>query len=263
MWVDSHCHLDSGTFLKEGVEHIIERAHRNRISHMLSISVSMGTFPALLQLVKNYDHVYCTTGIHPCHVHDQGEGQVTIEQIITATQHDKVVGIGETGLDYYHRQDTIELQKRLFRMHIQACLETDMPIVIHAREADEDIIKILKEEALGKGLRGVLHCFSSTRALMEFGLELGLHVSFSGIITFKRAEELRNMCRDVPFDRLLVETDAPYLAPEPYRGKRCEPAYVSYTGRKLAEIHDISEEKMAQITKNNFFSIFNKINEND
>ena len=262
MWVDSHCHLDSGTFIKEGVDQVVERARLNRVEHMLSISISMGTFPALLKLVESYDDVHCTTGIHPCHVQDDGEDQVTIDDLINATKHDKVVGIGESGLDYFHRQDTKELQKRLFRMHIQASLETDLPLVIHARDADADIIQILKEEALGKGLRGILHCFSSTRDLMETGLDLGLHISFSGIITFKRADELRDMCKDVPLDRLLVETDAPYLAPDPYRGKRNEPAYVSYTGRRVADVHGISEEEMAKITKNNFYNLFSKINSN-
>lgn len=262
MWVDSHCHLDSGTFIKEGVDDVVERARLNRVDHMLSISVSMGTFPALLKLVKGYDDVHCTTGIHPCHVHDDGEDAVTLQQIVDATQHSKVVGIGESGLDYFHCQDTIDLQKRLFRMHIQAALETDLPLVIHAREADDDIIKILTEEATGKGLCGVLHCFSSTRALMDVGLDLGLHVSFSGIVTFNSAKELQEMCKDVPLDRLLVETDAPYLAPTPYRGKRNEPAYVSHTGRKVAEIHGVDEDEMAKITKNNFFKLFNKINNN-
>ena len=159
-------------------------------------------------------------------------------------------------------QDTKELQHRLFRMHIQAALETDLPLVIHAREADEDIITILQEEAMGKGLRGILHCFSSGRGLMDVGLDLGLHVSFSGIVTFNSAKSLRDMCKDVPLNRLLVETDAPYLAPNPYRGKRNEPAYVSYTGRKVADIHGVNEQEMAEITKNNFFNLFNKIKAN-
>ncbi len=262
MWVDSHCHLDSGTFIKEGVDQVIERARLNRVEHMLSISVSMGTFSTLLKLVERYDDVHCTAGVHPCHVHDAGEDQVTINDLIASTKHDKVVGIGESGLDYYHRTDTKDLQQRLFRMHIQASLETDLPLVIHAREVDEDMIKILKEEVGADQIRGVLHCFTGSRTLMEVGVELGLHVSFTGVVTFKSNQNLRDICKDVPLDRLLVETDAPYLAPEPYRGKRCEPAFVSYTGRCVAAVHGVREEEMEKKTTDNFYNLFNKINRN-
>lgn len=227
---------------------------------MLSINCLIREeFDGLLSLVKPLDNVWCTVGTHP---HDAGrddEISVTLDELISlASSHEKVVGIGECGLDYFYKHSPVEDQKECFRKHIRACLSLDMPMVVHARDADDDIIRIIYEETGGKGMRGVMHCFSSSPQMGFEALDLGFHISFSGILTFKKSEELRDFAREVPLDRLLVETDAPYLAPEPYRGEMNHPALVVHTGKLLAELKKVSFEEMGKITSSNFFSLFSK-----
>lgn len=261
MWIDSHCHLNHTKFTDTATpDQLVKNANNNGVDGMLSICCRMSDeFPQILSMVKRFENVWCTIGTHP---HDAGkpeEKAIPQEQLVKMALSDpKIVGIGETGLDYYYKNSTPEDQDLSFRKHICACIESDMPMVVHARDADDDIARIIGEEGQGTSLTGVMHCFSSGRELAESALEMGFYISFSGIVTFKQADELRAIARDVPLDRILVETDAPYLAPEPYRGKINQPAYVSHTGKVLADIHKISEEDMARHSSNNFFRLFKR-----
>lgn len=259
MWVDSHCHLTHEK-MEVTPEQAVQRAGEAGVSALLTISCQVsGDFPEVLATAKKFDNVWCSIGTHP---HDAGldsEKAITQDNLVELAQSDpKIVGIGETGLDYYYDNSEREDQRESFRKHIRAAIETELPLIIHAREADDDIYAIVKEESAGKELRGVMHCFSSGAALAENMLAMGFYISFSGIVTFNNADDLREIARNVPLDRILVETDAPYLAPVPHRGKANEPAYVVHTGKFLAELKDVSEEEMAKTTTDNFHKLFNK-----
>ncbi len=264
MWVDSHCHINFPDFqtMEGGVDSVVERARLNRVTHMLNISTHTQKLPQSLALTDSYSNVFSSVGVHPHNVLDEGEAHITADDLITLAQHPKIIAIGESGLDYHYDFAPKEAQHAMFRAHILATAKTGLPLVIHAREADDDIIKILQEMCeqpeVKTHLKGVMHCFSSTAQLAEFALEIGFHISFSGVLTFKNAINLQEIAKTVPLDRLLVETDAPYLAPIPYRGKTNEPAYVSHTGRFLAGLHDTDEHEMARITTDNFFNLFSK-----
>lgn len=261
MWIDSHCHLNHDKLQPLGAaEQVVAAANAAGIDGMVSINCQIvEEFQGLVDLVTPLKNVWCTIGTHPHDASVPAEKAITLDELIRLAQSSpKVVGIGESGLDYFYKNSTVEDQHTSFRKHIQACLATDIPIVIHARDADEDVIRLIREETNGKGMRGVMHCFSSGAKMAEEAVDLGFHISFSGILTFKNSEELRNIARKVPQDRLLVETDSPYLAPEPYRGKTNQPAYVSHTGAVLANLHEMPPEKMATITTENFFSLFNR-----
>lgn len=260
MWIDSHCHLNHKKITALGsVDRLVEDAGKNGVDAMLTICCRISDeFPEILKIAKTHPNVWCTVGTHPHEASNESEKNTSLQDLIKASSSDsRVVGIGESGLDYYYNNSSIEDQKSSFIKHIEACLETNLPIVVHAREADDDIIQMIREHGQGK-LRGVMHCFSSSRKMAEEALALGFYISFSGILTFKQATDLRDIARFVPLDRLLVETDAPYLAPEPHRGTINQPAYVGYTGRILAGIKAVSEEKMASICKENFFTLFDK-----
>ncbi|MEO1142348.1 MAG: TatD family hydrolase, partial [Pseudomonadota bacterium] len=204
-----------------------------------------------------HDSIYCSVGTHPHNAHE--ELDISTDEIVDLTKHDKVVAVGEAGLDYYYRKDFAKEQAEGLRNHITAARETQLPLVIHSRDADDDMISILGDE-MGKGsYPAVLHCFSSGRELAERGIEFGHYVSFSGILTFKGSQELRDIAADLPLDRLLVETDAPYLAPTPHRGKRNEPSYVVNTASVLAEAKGVSEEEIWKATTDNFFRLFSKV----
>ncbi|MBL6933738.1 MAG: TatD family hydrolase [Rhodospirillales bacterium] len=255
MLVDSHCHLDFPDF-EEDMDDIVARADAAGVKHMLSICTHVTKFDPVLALAEHYDNIFCTVGIHPHNA--EMEPEVTSEHLIRMAANAKVVGFGETGLDFFYDKSPRDIQKRQFRAHIQAAREAGLPLVVHTRDADEDMAEILKEEA-GKGsFSGLLHCFSSSRQLAETAMDLGLYLSISGIVTFNKADELRDIVRDTPLDRLLVETDAPYLAPVPQRGKRNEPAFTRHTAEKVAEIKGISFEEVATVTTRNFFSLFTK-----
>lgn len=261
MWIDSHCHLNHDKLQPLGeAEKVVAAANAAGIDGMVSINCQIAEeFQGLVDLVTPLKNVWCTIGTHPHDASAEAEKAITLDELIRLSQSSpKVVGVGESGLDYFYKNSSVEDQHSSFRKHIQACLATDLPLVIHARDADEDVIRLLREETNGKGMRGVMHCFSSGAKMAEEAVDLGFHISFSGILTFKNSEELRNIARRVPLDRLLVETDSPYLAPEPYRGKTNQPAYVSHTGTVLAHLHEMLPEKMAAITTENFFSLFNK-----
>lgn len=264
MWIDSHCHLNFPDFQKMegGVDAVIERARLNKISHMLTISTHTARLKECLDIAERFDPVFCSVGVHPHNVAEDGESRITTDDLVRLSQHPKIIAIGETGLDYHYDFAPKDIQHTQFRAHIRAAAATGLPLVIHAREADHDIIAILKEEreALSdpSHLKGVMHCFSSTKALADFAVSIGFYISFSGVLTFKNATDIQEIAKSIPHDRLLVETDAPYLAPIPYRGKTNEPAYVSHTGRFLANLHGLGETEMARITSDNFFTLFSK-----
>ncbi len=256
MLVDSHCHLDFPDFAEELPE-IVSRAENAGIGRMVTICTRVARFPEILAVAERFESVYCSVGTHPHNSHE--ETDVTAGQLVDLADHPKVVAIGEAGLDYFYRKDHAAAQAAGLRVHIEAARVSGLPLVIHSRDADDDMIAILEEET-GKGaFPAVLHCFSSGRELMERGVSLGLYVSFSGILTFKRSDELRDIAADVPMDRLLVETDAPYLAPQPWRSKRNEPSYVAHTCDVLAEVRSKSCEEMRAITTQNFFRLFSKV----
>jgi len=261
MWIDSHCHLNHERNTPgDSPAEIVARAKAAGVDGMLSINCQIATeFSDLLEIVRPLQNVWCSIGTHP---HDAGlpeEKAITLDRLIElANSNDKVVGIGESGLDYYYDHSPRVDQEESFRKHIRACIATDLPLIVHARDADDDIIRVIRSENTDKKLRGVLHCFSSGPLLAEKALEEGFFVSFSGIVTFKKSKELQDIVKTIPLERILVETDAPFLAPEPFRGKTNEPALVSYTGKFVANLKEIDEQSMATISKNNFFSLFNK-----
>ena len=256
MLVDSHCHLDFPDFEAER-DAVVERARAAGIGRMVTISTRVKRFAEIRAIAEAYDDVFCSVGTHPHNAAD--EPDVTADDLMRLATHPKVVAIGEAGLDYFYDRSPREAQAEGFRTHIAAARETGLPLVIHARDADEDVAAILTEET-GKGaFPFILHCFSSGRALAETGVKLGGYVSFSGILTFKKSEELREIARDLPRERLLVETDAPYLAPVPHRGKRNEPAFVAHTAAVLAETTGVSADEIAAITTDNFFRLFSKM----
>lgn len=254
--VDSHCHLDFDTFEEERDE-VIARARRAGVCRMVTISTRISTFPRIRAIAEQYDDVFCSVGIHPQQAGE--EEPVSVEELVGFAEHPKVVGIGESGLDYFYDSAPRDRQSTSFRTHIRAAQETGLPLIVHARDADGDVAALLEEEYARKPYKGVLHCFSSGRELAERALDIGFYVSLSGILTFKNAEDIRATVRDVPMDRLLVETDSPYLAPIPKRGKRNEPAYVAFTHAALAELRGVSEEEMARHTTRNFFRLFDKV----
>ena len=256
MLVDSHCHLDFPDFDADR-DAVLERARARGVGRMVTISTRVRQFDRLRAIVEREDDVFCSVGTHP-HNADE-ETEVTTAELLRIAEHPKVVAIGEAGLDYHYLHSTPDSQAAGFRRHIAAARESGLPLIVHARDADADIAAILTEEA-GKGAySAVLHCFSSGRDLAMRGLDLGFHVSFSGILTFKNAEAIRSIAAEVPMDRLLVETDAPYLAPAPHRGRRNEPAFVADTAKVLAEVMKVTEAEIADRTTENFFRLFSKV----
>jgi TatD DNase family protein len=255
MLIDSHCHLDY--FRLDEIEGILARAAAAGVGEVVSIGTRLAESEKLRALASAHANVWCTVGVHP---HNAGEGVVpTPEAIAAETTHPKVIGVGESGLDYFYDKAPRERQQATFRAHIQAARLSGLPLAIHARDADADIATILRDEwDNGGNFRFVLHCFSSTRALAEAGVALGGYVSFSGILTFPKSNELREIARDLPADRLLVETDAPYLAPVPNRGKRNEPAFVVHTAAVLAQVRGLEPAALADLTTANFRRLFRK-----
>ena len=250
--VDSHCHLDFPDFTAER-DAVIERARAAGVETMLTISTRLDQFAGVRAIAEAYDGIWCSVGAHPHEAADHRE--LLAEELIALADHPKVVGIGETGLDFHYDLSPRDVQARVFRAHIAASRASGLPLIIHAREADREIAQILEEE---RPPPGVLHCFSSGRALAEAAIALGFYVSISGIVTFRNAEDLRAIVRDLQVERLLIETDAPYLAPVPYRGKRNEPAFVIATAAAVAKLKGIEESRLAAATRENFFRLFTK-----
>jgi TatD DNase family protein len=256
MLIDTHCHLDFPDFDAER-DAIIERARQAGVTQMVTISTRVKRFETILAIAEEYENVFCSVGTHP-HNADE-ELDIEAADLVRLSAHPKVVAIGEAGLDYFYDNAPRDAQAIGLRRHIAAARETGLPLVIHSRSADEDMAAILTEET-GKGaFPFLLHCFSSGPDLARVGVELGGYVSFSGILTFPKSEELREIAKTVPHDRMIVETDAPYLAPKPFRGKRNEPAYVAHTAQVLAETIGVSTEEIATITTENALRVFSKM----
>lgn len=256
MLVDSHCHLDFSDFEPER-DAVVQRALDAGVKRMVTISTRVRKFDTIRALAEAYDCVYCSVGTHPNNAHE--ELDVTADDLVRLAEHPKVVAIGEAGLDYHYDYAPPEAQRQGFLVHIEAARRTQLPLVIHARSADDDMADILERETEKGAFPFILHCFSSGRALAEKGIELGGYISFSGILTFKNSPEIREIAGIVPRDRLLVETDAPFLAPLPHRGKRNEPSFVQHTAAMLAETIGVSNDEVARITSDNVFRLFSKM----
>lgn len=255
MLVDSHCHLDFPDFADD-LDGVMGRAADAGVGWMVTICTHVTRFEQVLGIAEAYDNVFCSVGIHP---HEAAnEPEVSAEHLMRMAGHPKVVGFGETGLDYHYMHSPREAQQRSFRIHIEAARTSGLPVIVHTREADHDMARILREEYAKGPFAGVLHCFSSGRELADAAIELELHVSLSGIVTFNKATDLRETARHIPLDRLLVETDAPYLAPVPRRGKRNEPAFTAYTAARVAEIKEVDAADFARTTTDTFFRLFAK-----
>lgn len=256
MLVDSHCHLDFPELGSE-LHAVLARAHESGVELMVTISTRVAQFDTLRQIAEHNDNVFCSVGTHPHNAAE--ESDVTVKELVKLSRHPKVVAIGEAGLDYHYDNSPRDVQKTVFRTHIAAARETGLPLVIHAREADDDVAHILEEETEKGAFPFVLHCFTSGAELARRGLALGGYISFSGVLTFKNAEALREIALGVPSDRVLVETDAPYLAPEPHRGRTNEPSFVAHTAARLADVRGVSAAEIAGITTDNFFRLFNTV----
>ena len=254
MLVDSHCHLDFDS-LKADRADLLSRARKVGVGTMVTIGTSKSNIEEVKQLASDNESVWCTVGIHP---HSASSDSFSWEELVRFADHPKVVGIGETGLDYYYDHSSREHQQESFRNHCRAARECGLPLVVHSRNADADTARILEEECEVGDLRGVIHCFSSGHNLARASLQLGFYISISGIVTFKGADSVRAVVESLPTNRLLVETDAPYLAPVPKRGRVNEPAYVAYTAAYIAKIRGVSLGQLAYDTTNNFFDLFQK-----
>ncbi len=256
MIVDSHCHLNclDLTNYETQLNLAIERAKKNDVSHMLCVAIDWEHLDEVLSIAVNYPDISASVGVHP---NENETYDPSVEDLINATSHPKVVAIGETGLDYYRtpEPDLQAKQHERFRRHIQAAIKTNLPLIIHMRDADNDTMKILKEENAAL-VGGVMHCFSSTMDIAKLAMEMNFYISFSGVVTFKNAKALQLVAKEIPKDRLLIETDAPYLAPTPHRGKSNEPAYLHHTAKFLADLRGVKYEEFAATTTHNYFNLF-------
>ena len=255
MLIDSHCHLDFPDFEDELAD-VVTRARTAGIGHFLTICTTLTKFAQVREVAEKYSDISCSVGVHPHNA--ETEPDFTAAELIALAGHPKVVAFGETGLDFFYDHSPRDRQEALFRRHIEAARETGLPVIVHTRDADARMAEILAEERGQGAFPGVVHCFSGGRALAESVVEVGLYISLSGIVTFKSAEALRDVIREVPIERILVETDSPYLAPIPKRGKRNEPAFTTYTAAKVAEIQGVSPDELAAVTTANFFRLFGK-----
>jgi TatD DNase family protein len=251
MLVDSHCHLDFPD-LAQNLPAVLAAMREHDVGHALCVGVTLDKFPNVLAIAEAYDNLYASVGIHPDY---EDEEAVTVEQLACLAAHPKVVAIGETGLDYYRLQGELEWQRERFRIHIRAAIAADRPLIIHTRSAAEDTLRIMREEGAER-IGGVMHCFTESQAVAEQAMELGFYISFSGIVTFKNSGDLKEVAKRIPLERMLVETDAPYLAPVPYRGKTNQPAYVQYVATAIAELRGIALQEVSEATTSNFFRLF-------
>lgn len=265
MLVDSHCHLDFPD-LAADQDAVVARARAAGVAPLLTIGTQMRHADAIKAIAERHQGVFCSVGVHPDHVADDGEA-VSAEQLATHAAHPKVIGFGESGLDYFYQPPTQltheqyhARQQESFREHLRAAAMTGLPVIIHSRQAEADTARLMAEAGAGSNpmLCGVMHCFSSGRSLAEAAVAMGFYISFSGILTFKKSDELRAIAKDLPLDRLLVETDAPFLAPHPLRGKTNEPAFVVHTAAVLAEVKGVTVDEIARLTTENFYRLFKK-----
>ncbi|BDW11112.1 deoxyribonuclease [Polynucleobacter sp. SHI8] len=255
MFIDSHCHLDFEEFSNQ-LDEILLNMKNAQVDKALCISVDVVDYPKVLALASNYVHLYATVGVHPDY---EDTIEPTKDWLVQQAKHPKVVAIGETGLDYYRMNDrpyaSLDWQRDRFRTHIAAAIESQKPLIIHTRSASEDTIRILKEEGADQ-VGGVMHCFTESKEVAKAAMDLGFYISFSGIVTFKNALEIKETCQFVPLDRLLIETDSPYLAPVPHRGKTNQPAWVSHVAEYVAQLKGVSVEQIGQTTSHNFHQLF-------
>lgn len=252
--VDSHCHLDYEPMSLD-ITKTLEQAKQVGVKGFLTIGTKLTNFLTVAQIAENNENVFASVGVHPHEADTISKEHDLVALLKKAAESPKVVAFGETGLDYYYENSPVDIQKMAFREHIQAAVECDLPLIVHTRDAEVDTISLLKEQSQA---RGVLHCFSGSPWLRDQALELGFYISVSGIVTFKKAEDLRNTIKDVPLDRLLLETDSPFLAPEPYRGKPNEPSYMVKTAERLAALKDVAFDDICKQTTQNFLTLFNK-----
>lgn len=257
MFVDSHCHLNFPE-LSENIQSVRQLMHDEAISHALCVSVTLDKFPEVLSLAEQYENFYASVGVHPDYEDIQ---EPTVEELVKLADNPKVVAIGETGLDYFRLKGDLEWQRERFRTHIRAAVITQKPLIIHTRNAVTDTLNIMREEGVER-VGGVLHCFTESLEMALSAIELGFYISFSGIVTFKNAKELKEVAKTIPLDRMLIETDSPYLAPVPYRGKMNQPAYVKYVAQEIANLRGIDIEEVAKATTENFFKLFKQANSN-
>lgn len=256
MLIDSHCHLDY--LQREGDElaEVVARAQAAGVGGMVTIGTKLSEIDAVIAIAERFAQVWCSVGVHPHEAAEQG--QSAPDRLLELARHPKVVGIGETGLDYFYEHSPRAEQRESFRTHIAAARESGLPLIVHSRDADEETLEILGEEQAKGAFTGVIHCFSSGPVLAKGALELGMMISLAGILTFKKAQTLRDTAAEVPMDRLLVETDSPYLAPVPHRGKRNEPAFVQHTAAMLAEVKGVDLAEITRVTTDNFFRLFSR-----
>ncbi|NMM39187.1 MAG: TatD family hydrolase [Glaciimonas sp.] len=260
MYIDSHCHINFPE-LAARMPEVLARMAENHVTHALCVSVDLPDFPQVLALAEQYPHIYASVGVHPDY---EDTPEPSVEQLLALSQHPKVIAIGETGLDYFRLKGDLEWQRERFRTHIRASRTSGKPLIIHTRAASLDTIRIMQEEGAGNldgagGAAGVMHCFTESLEVAEAAMAMGFYISFSGIVTFKSARELQAVARLVPLERILIETDSPYLAPVPHRGKMNEPGFVMHVAEYLADLKGVPLAQVAQQTSDNFFNLFNVI----
>ena len=261
MYIDSHCHLNHDRLQHlGGAGQVVLNAHDADVGGMLTICCRISDeFPDVLAVARAHDRVWCSIGTHPHEASDPAEQAITLDDLVRMARSDpKIVGIGESGLDYFYKHSTPEDQDVSFRKHIRACIETDLPLIVHSRDAEDDTMRIIREEDAGTRLKGVMHCFSSKPSMGFDALDFGFYISFSGIVTFPKSIELQEFCKQVPLDRILIETDAPYLAPAPHRGAINQPALVPHTCAFIAALKNLPVEDVARASTDNFFTLFDK-----
>ena len=255
MFIDSHCHINFPEF-SERLPALFSKMAENQVSHALCVSVELDKFPEIRAMAEAHPQVYASVGVHPDY---EDTVEPTVDQLVELSQHPKVIAIGETGLDYFRLKGDLEWQRERFRVHIRASRASEKPLIIHTRAASEDTLRILQEEKASVhagGVAGVMHCFTESLTVAEAAMEMGFYISFSGIVTFKNAKDLQEVARHVPLERMLIETDAPYLAPVPMRGKTNEPGFVKHVAEYLADLKGVSIDELARITSTNFRTLF-------
>jgi len=253
MFIDSHCHLNFPE-LAENLDSIFANMRANDVSHALCVSVELATFPDVLRLAENHDNLYASVGVHPDH---ELETEPTTEELVRLAQSSKVIAIGETGLDYYRLTGDLEWQRGRFRTHIRAAKETGKPLIIHTRAAAADTLRIMNEEGV-ESVGGVMHCFTENQEVANAAIDLGFYISFSGIVTFKNATIIKEVAQNIPMEKIMIETDSPYLAPTPFRGKTNQPAYVKHVAEEIARLRNITVEEVGMATTHNFEKLFLK-----
>jgi len=253
MFIDSHCHINFPE-LSDNIKSILENMDANKITHALCVSVTLDDFPGVLQLAEQYDNIFGSVGVHPDY---EDIKEPSVDQLVSLSKHSNVVAIGETGLDYFRLKGDLSWQRERFRVHIRSAIKSGLPLIIHTRNAQDDTINIMKDEGADIA-GGVMHCFTESYDMAKKAIDQNFYISFSGIITFKNAQDLRDIVKKVPIDRILIETDSPYLAPVPNRGKTNEPSNVLFVAEKIAEIKNLSIEEVAFTTTENFKKLFKK-----